>query len=140
MLSAPATISTKVTAYFPFIPTHLHPDKDCFSASYVCRHWHRSFLQQAALWSRAFLRKGEVYVKNILKRTRESPLDIIANHNHGPVNTIGTLASGRPLSRAADHGTGSIGQHARFSSLMLSMHYDLTMGTHIPTPMLYIPP
>ena len=57
------------------IPTHLsHGDR--FRASFVCRHWRRTFLRDAALWSQLYLSKGEVYVKTLLERAKGSALDI----------------------------------------------------------------
>ena len=58
------------------IPTHLSSQKDRFRASFVCRHWRRTFLQHAVLWSQLYLRKGEVYTKTLLKRAKGSTLDI----------------------------------------------------------------
>ena len=57
------------------IPTHLSQG-DRFRASFVCRHWRRTFLHNATLWSQLDLSKGEVYVKTLLERTKESALDI----------------------------------------------------------------
>lgn len=58
------------------IPTYLEYKKDRFRATFVCRHWRRTFLGYGALWSTLFLEKGEDYVKTILERVKESPLDI----------------------------------------------------------------
>ena len=70
------------------IPTHLSSHKDRFHASFVCRHWRRTFLHNATLWSQLYLSKGEVYVKTLLERTRGSALDITANRT----NPIGAMA------------------------------------------------
>ena len=61
------------------IPTHLSSQKDRFRASFVCRHWRRTFLQHAVLWSRLRLSNGEVYVKTMLERAKGSALNIITN-------------------------------------------------------------
>ena len=58
------------------IPTHLTSQRDRFRASYVCRHWRRTFLRSAELWSGLVLSKGEVYVKTLLERAKGSPLVI----------------------------------------------------------------
>ena len=68
------------------IPTHL-PQKDRFRASFVCRHWRRTFLQHAALWSRLSLSKGEVYVKTLLERAKGSALEITTSCTD-PVGTV----------------------------------------------------
>ena len=73
------------------IPTHLTSQKDCFHASFVCRHWRRAFLQHGVLWSQLSLEKGKDYVTTLLKRAKGSPLDIIANFNT-PVGTITLLS------------------------------------------------
>jgi len=73
------------------IPTYLDSQTDRFSASHVCRHWRRTFLQHAAIWSHIFLSKGEVYIKTLLERARGSPLDIITNRNV-PDGTITLLS------------------------------------------------
>ena len=59
------------------IPTHLSSQKDRLYASFVCRHWRRTFLQHAPLWSQLILSKGEVYAKTLLERAKGSALDII---------------------------------------------------------------
>jgi hypothetical protein len=72
------------------IPTHLSSQRDRFRASFVCRHWRRTFLQNAILWSQLYLSKGEVYVKTLLERAKGSALDITANDTD-PVCTIALL-------------------------------------------------
>jgi hypothetical protein len=78
------------------IPTHLeshlssHGDR--FRASFVCRHWRRTFLQRAELWSKLYLSKGGVYVKTLLKRAKGSALDIIVDRRV-PVSTMALLSS-----------------------------------------------
>jgi len=69
------------------IPTHLASQNDRFRATFVCRHWRRTFLQNATLWSRLYLSKGEVYVKTLLKRAKGSPLTILASRVD-PVDTV----------------------------------------------------
>jgi hypothetical protein len=61
------------------IPTHLSSQRDRLRASFVCRHWRRTFLQRAELWSQLFLSKGEAYVKTLLERAKGSALDIIVD-------------------------------------------------------------
>ena len=60
------------------IPTHLSRVKDLFRASAVCRHWRRTFIQNAALWSRMHLtiRKSNFFVKTLLERAKGSALYI----------------------------------------------------------------
>jgi hypothetical protein len=61
------------------IPTHLSSQRDRLCASFVCRHWRRTFVQRAELWSQLFLSKGEVYVKTFLERAKGTALDIIVD-------------------------------------------------------------
>ena len=61
------------------IPTHLSSQSDRFRASFVCRHWRRSFLQRAELWSQLFPSKGEVYLKTLLERAKASPVDVLVD-------------------------------------------------------------
>jgi len=61
------------------IPTHLPSQSDRFRATFVCRHWRRTFLQNATLWSDLCLSKAEVYVKTLLERAKGSPLSILAS-------------------------------------------------------------
>ena len=86
--AALATIREWMTSFAPInrvpmdvlsmIPTHLPSQGDRFRASFVCRHWRRTFLRHAALWSHLILSKGGVYVKTLLERARGSPLTIVA--------------------------------------------------------------
>ena len=76
---------------FSLIPTHLSSQGDRFRASFVCRHWRRTFLPHAALWSKLYLRKGEIYAKTILERAKGSALNIIASHMD-PVGIIALLS------------------------------------------------
>ena len=69
------------------IPTHLPFQKNYFRATFVCRHWRRTFLQNATLWSHLYLWKGEVYVKTLLERAKGSPLSISAS-DVDPVGTV----------------------------------------------------
>ena len=62
------------------IPTHLSSHKDRFRASFVCRHWRRTFLQYGALWSQLFLTKGKDYVTTFLERAKGSALEVITDH------------------------------------------------------------
>jgi hypothetical protein len=73
------------------IPTYLHSQNDRLRASFVCRHWRRTFLRHARLWSELTLSKGENYVKTLLERTKQSLLDVIIDS--APVNAITLLSS-----------------------------------------------
>ena len=72
------------------IPTHLPYQEDRFRATFVCRHWRRTFLQIATLWSHLHLSKGKAYVEAILKRTKSSPLSVLAS-DADPVGTVELL-------------------------------------------------
>lgn len=72
------------------VPTHLASQKDRIRASFVCRHWRKTFLQRASLWSQLTLSKGEVYTKTLLGRAKGSALDIIT-HSYDPVGTVTLL-------------------------------------------------
>ena len=65
------------------IPTHLSSNCDVFYASFVCRHWRRTFIQRAGLWSRLYvtMSKADSYVKTLLERSKGSTLDIIASRD-----------------------------------------------------------
>jgi hypothetical protein len=63
------------------VPTYLSSQGDHFRATFVCRHWRRTFLQNGALWSQLFLNRGEVYVKTLLERAKGSTLNIIVNRD-----------------------------------------------------------
>ena len=67
------------TDILSLIPTHLPSHKDRFRASFVCRHWRRTFIQHGALWSQLFLTKGEEYVTTLLERSKGSALEIITD-------------------------------------------------------------
>ena len=69
------------------IPTYLSSHKDRLRASFVCRHWRRTFLQRAELWSELFLSKGDAHVKTFLERAKGSRLDVIASRGV-PVGTM----------------------------------------------------
>lgn len=60
------------------IPTHLSDENDLLSATSVCRHWRRTFIQQAALWSQLNLtiNRSDFFVKTLLERAKGSALDI----------------------------------------------------------------
>jgi len=72
------------------ISTHLPSQKGRFRVTFVCRHWRRTFLQQAALWSELNLPKGEVYAKTLLERAKGSPLGVFTRHGD-PVSVIKLL-------------------------------------------------
>jgi len=69
------------------ISTYLPSQKQRFRATFVCRHWRRTFLQNATLWSELCLSKGEAYVKTLLKRAKGSSLTILAS-DVDPVGTV----------------------------------------------------
>jgi hypothetical protein len=74
------------------IPTHFSSQKDRLQASFVCRHWRRTFLRCADLWSRLYLSKGEVYVKTLLERAKGTALDMIVDGGV-PIGTMALLSS-----------------------------------------------
>jgi hypothetical protein len=74
------------------IPTHLHSQRDRLRASFVCRHWRRTFLQCPELWSQLYLSKGEAYVKTLLERAKRSPLDVTVGYGT-PAPTMMLLSS-----------------------------------------------
>ena len=78
------------TDVLSLIPAHLPSQRDRFRASFVCRHWRRTFLHSATLWSQLNLSRGEVYVKTLLERIKGSTLDIIVN-GRVPVGPIALL-------------------------------------------------
>ena len=61
------------------IPTYLSFHGDRFRASFVCRHWRKTFLQRGAIWSELFTRKGETYITTLLRRAKGSGLDVTVN-------------------------------------------------------------
>jgi len=69
------------------IPTHLPSQKDRLRASFVCRHWRRTFLQHAPLWSQLILSKGVVYTKTLLERAKGTALDVITK-SYGPPGAV----------------------------------------------------
>ena len=69
------------------ISTYLASQKDRFGVTFVCRHWRRTFVQNATLWTHLDLSKGEVYVKTLLERAKGSPLSILAS-GADPVGTV----------------------------------------------------
>jgi hypothetical protein len=69
------------------VPTYLISQKDRLRASFVCRHWRRTFLQHAPLWSKLILSKGEVYTKTLLERAKGSALEIITK-SYDPTGAV----------------------------------------------------
>jgi hypothetical protein len=63
------------------IPTHLDSQRDRFLATFVCRHWRRTFLQHGVLWAQLLLKRGEAYAKTLLARAKGSSLDISTSCN-----------------------------------------------------------
>ncbi|KAF9783717.1 hypothetical protein BJ322DRAFT_1066780 [Thelephora terrestris] len=77
------------------IPTHLVSQKDRLRASFVCRHWRRTFLQRAELWSELVLSKGEDYVKTLLGRAKGSQLVVNvgrSGYREVPTSTMSLLS------------------------------------------------
>ena len=74
------------------IPTHLDKQGDRFRASFVCRHWRRTFIQRGELWTQLFLSKGEAYAKTLLGRAKGSTLDITVGFPD-PTTTLELLSS-----------------------------------------------
>ena len=74
------------------VPTHLNRQGDRFRASFVCRHWRRTFVQYGELWTQLFLSKGEAYTKTLLSRAKGSALDIIVG-SVGSASTLTLLSS-----------------------------------------------
>lgn len=72
------------------IPTHLASQDDRFRASFVCRHWRRTFLQHAVLWTQIHLSKGELYVKTMLERAKGSVLEV-ATTSRDPAGAVALL-------------------------------------------------
>ena len=69
------------------ISTYLPSQKDRFGVTFVCRHWRRTFVQNATLWAHLDFSKGEVCVKTLLERAKGSPLSILAS-GADPVGTV----------------------------------------------------
>ena len=76
---------------FSLVPTYLSSQRDRFCATFVCRHWRKTFLQHSVLWSQLTLRKGEAYVKTLLERAKGSALDISISHGD-PAGAITALS------------------------------------------------
>lgn len=74
------------------IPTYLPCQEDRFRASFVCRHWRRTFLKRAELWTHLILSKGKVYTKTLLERSQGSPLNVYIE-GAVPASTMMLLAS-----------------------------------------------
>ena len=73
------------------ISSNLSSQEDRHIASFVCRHWRRTFIRCPELWSQLTLSKGEVYMKTFLERAKGTPLDIIVDHEI-PVQTMTPLS------------------------------------------------
>jgi hypothetical protein len=74
------------------IPTFLSSENDRLRASWVCRHWRRTFLRCPEVWSLLSLSKRRVRVKTVLERVKGFPLDVFVGHE-APVGTIALLSS-----------------------------------------------
>ena len=133
------------------LPTHLSAQKDLFRASFVCRHWRRTFLQHAALWSHLVLSKGEVYVKTLLERAKWSPLDITTNVSC-PVSALTQLPPHTKQIRSLDFRRSHWAEIQWFSEvisgplpLLRTLRIDVVTGigldSHntmtLPTPLLF---
>ena len=73
------------------ISTHLDSRGNVFRASFVCRHWRRTFLQHGVLWSQLFVGKDEDYVTTLLERAKGSALHVAIDY-HAPLHTIMLLS------------------------------------------------
>ena len=64
------------------IPTLLSSENDVSRACSVCRHWHRTFVQQAVLWSNLNLtiKLSNLFIKTRLERAKGFPLNITSSH------------------------------------------------------------
>ena len=98
------------------IPTHLSSQRDRFYASFVCRHWRRTFLHNAALWSQLYLLRGEVYVKALLERAKGSALDITVN-DMDPVRAMALLPPHTKQIRSLDFTYNHWANIQRFSEV-----------------------
>jgi hypothetical protein len=96
------------------IPTHLSSQRNRFRASFVCRHWRRTFLHNAALWSQLYLLRGEVYVKTLLERAKGSALDITVN-DMDPVRAMALLPPHAKQIRSLDFAYNYWADIQRFS-------------------------
>ena len=76
------------------IPTYLPSRKDRLRASFVCRHWRKTFLQRAELWSQLYLsqKSDEVYAETFLERAKGSALDVTVGCM-APVRFMALLSS-----------------------------------------------
>lgn len=111
------------------IPAHLPSQKDCFRATFVCRHWRRTFLQHSALWSHLYLWKGEVYVKTLLERAKESPLRVLASWPV-PVGAIALLPPHTKQIRSLNFDNSLWADIRRFSELN-DGHFPILHTLHI---------
>ena len=72
------------------IPLHLASLGDRLRATFVCRHWRRTFIQHATLWSQLDLTgtTDQLFVKTLLGRVKGSPLDITADYYGSPIYAV----------------------------------------------------
>ena len=75
---------------FSPIPTYLSSQGDIFRVSSVCRHWRRTFFQNAALWSRLYLTRTrtDLYLTTLLERSKGSALDIVATRDPATLDPV----------------------------------------------------
>ena len=135
---------------FSLIPTYLPSEKDHFLASFVCRHWRRTFLQRAELWSELDLRKGEDYVKSLLERSKGSPLVIQVGRvarRKVPISTMALLSSHTSRIRAlgfVHHGWADIQEFVDTNPgpfpLLDSLAFDVAEEASLVGPDVVIPP
>ena len=98
------------------IPAHLSSQADRLRATFVCRHWRRTFLEHPALWSEVYLRKGEVYAKTLLERAKGSTLDIVSCFS-APIRIITLLPPYTKQIRSLDFDRTLWADIRRFSEL-----------------------
>ena len=70
------------------ISTHLPSQNDRFRIAFVCRHWRRSFLQNATLSSHPCFSKGEVYARTIPEGAEASMRSILLASSVGPIGIV----------------------------------------------------
>ena len=76
------------------VPTLLSSQQDRLRASFVCRHWRKTFIQRAELWSELSLSQGRsgAYVETFLERAKGAALDITIKYM-APASFMALLSS-----------------------------------------------
>ena len=123
------TINRVPPEILSLICTNLPSQENRHRASFVCRHWRRTFIQCPELWSELSLSNGEVYVKTFLERAKGTPLDIVVDHGV-PVETVALLSSLTKQIRSLDFLSCKWAEIQRFSEVVsgsLPLLYALTI-------------